>query len=67
MKDILKPLHSDSLVEVFISRFENLILTGKIALALSEFDPDHLMAGGYCTGDGEGYWNKLVASAGYTI
>jgi GntR family transcriptional repressor for pyruvate dehydrogenase complex len=32
MKDILKPLHSDSLVEVFISRFENLILTGKIAI-----------------------------------
>ena len=32
MKDILKPLHSDSLVEVFISRFEDLILTGKIAI-----------------------------------
>jgi hypothetical protein len=40
--------------------------TESIALALAEFDPDHLMAGGYCTGDGEGYWNKLVASAGYT-
>jgi len=38
-----------------------------IALALSEFDPDQLMAGGYCTGDGEGYWKKLVASAKYTI
>lgn len=32
MKDILKPLKSDSLVEVFISRFEALILTGKIAI-----------------------------------
>jgi fatty acid metabolism transcriptional regulator FadR len=32
MKDILKPLKSDSLVEVFISRFENLILTGRIAI-----------------------------------
>src|SRR5208283_1455092 len=32
MKDILTPLHSDSLVEVFISRFEDLILTGKIAI-----------------------------------
>ena len=32
MKDILKPLHSDSLVDVFISRFEDLILTGKIAI-----------------------------------
>jgi GntR family transcriptional regulator, transcriptional repressor for pyruvate dehydrogenase complex len=32
MKDILKPLHSDSLVEVFITRFEDLILTGKIAI-----------------------------------
>jgi hypothetical protein len=41
--------------------------TESIALALSEFDPDHLMAGGYCTGDGKGYWNKLVASAGYSV
>jgi GntR family transcriptional regulator, transcriptional repressor for pyruvate dehydrogenase complex len=32
MEDILKPLKADSLVEVFISRFENLILTGKIAI-----------------------------------
>ncbi|MGC9323574.1 MAG: FadR/GntR family transcriptional regulator [Desulfomonilia bacterium] len=32
MKDILKPLKSDSLVEVFISRFEDLILAGKIAI-----------------------------------
>ena len=32
MEDILKPLHSDSLVDVFISRFEDLILTGKIAI-----------------------------------
>src|SRR5512137_2428558 len=32
MKEILKPLKADSLVEVFISRFENLILTGKIAI-----------------------------------
>ncbi len=33
MKEILKPLKADSLVEVFISRFENLILTGKIAIS----------------------------------
>ncbi|HDP25996.1 MAG TPA: FadR family transcriptional regulator [Deltaproteobacteria bacterium] len=32
MKDILKPLKTDSLVEVFISRFEDLILTGTIAI-----------------------------------
>ena len=32
MKDILKPLKADSLVEVFISRFEDLILTGKVAI-----------------------------------
>lgn len=32
MKDILKPLKADSLVEVFISRFEDLILTGKIGI-----------------------------------
>ena len=32
MKDILKPLKADSLVEVFISRFEDLILTGKVAM-----------------------------------
>ncbi|HQI79960.1 MAG TPA: FadR/GntR family transcriptional regulator [Deltaproteobacteria bacterium] len=32
MKDILKPLKADSLVEVFISRFEHLIITGKIAI-----------------------------------
>ena len=41
--------------------------TESIALALSEFDPDQLMAGGYCTGNSEGYWKNLVASAGYTI
>jgi len=32
VKDILKPLKSDSLVEVFINRFEELILTGRIAI-----------------------------------
>ena len=32
MKEMLKPLKADSLVEVFISRFENLILTGKIEI-----------------------------------
>ena len=32
MKDILKPLKADSLVDVFISRFEDLILTGRIAV-----------------------------------
>lgn len=32
MKEILKPLKADSLKEVFISKFEDLILTGKIAI-----------------------------------
>ncbi len=32
MKKILKPLKADSLKEVFTSRFEDLILTGKIAI-----------------------------------
>jgi DNA-binding FadR family transcriptional regulator len=32
MNEILKPLKADSLVEVFVSRFEDLILTGKIAI-----------------------------------
>jgi fatty acid metabolism transcriptional regulator FadR len=32
MKEILKPLKAESLKEVFISRFEDLILTGKIAI-----------------------------------
>ena len=41
--------------------------TESIALALSEFDPDQLMAGGYSTGNSEEYWKNLVASAGYTI
>jgi hypothetical protein len=41
--------------------------TESIALAMSEFDPDQLMAGGYCTGDCEGYWNRLVASAEYSV
>lgn len=30
--DILKPLKAESLVEVFVSRFEELILTGKLAI-----------------------------------
>jgi GntR family transcriptional regulator, transcriptional repressor for pyruvate dehydrogenase complex len=34
MREILKPLKADSLVEVFISRFENLILTGKIEIGM---------------------------------
>jgi len=34
MKEMLKPLKADSLVEVFISRFENLILTGKIEVGM---------------------------------
>jgi hypothetical protein len=38
-----------------------------IALALSEIDPDQLIAGGYCTVDGDEYWKQLVASAEYTI
>jgi GntR family transcriptional repressor for pyruvate dehydrogenase complex len=32
MKEILKPLKTESLKEVFISRFEDLILTGRIAI-----------------------------------
>ena len=32
MKEILKPLKAESLKDVFISRFEDLILTGKIAI-----------------------------------
>jgi len=32
LRDILKPLKADSLVEVFVSRFEDLILTGKVAI-----------------------------------
>jgi len=32
MKDILKPLRAESLKEVFITRFEELILTGKISI-----------------------------------
>ncbi len=32
MKDILKPLKTESLKEVFITRFEELILTGKISI-----------------------------------
>lgn len=32
MKDILKPLKTESLKEVFITRFEDLILTGKLAI-----------------------------------
>ena len=32
MKDMLKPLKAESLKDVFISRFEDLILTGKIAI-----------------------------------
>jgi fatty acid metabolism transcriptional regulator FadR len=32
MQDILKPLRAESLKEVFISRFENLILTGRLAI-----------------------------------
>jgi GntR family transcriptional regulator, transcriptional repressor for pyruvate dehydrogenase complex len=32
MKDILKPLKADSLVEIFISRFEELILRGEISI-----------------------------------
>ncbi|WAC04477.1 MAG: hypothetical protein OS112_08400 [Methanoregula sp.] len=38
-----------------------------ITLALSEFDPDQIIAGGYCTGNSEEYWKNLVAAAGYTI
>lgn len=37
-----------------------------ITLALSEFDPDQIIAGGYCTTDCDEYWRKLVASAEYT-
>jgi len=36
-----------------------------ITLALSEFDPDQIIAGGYCTVDGDEYWKNLIASAEY--
>ena len=32
MKDMLKPLKADSLKEVFIARFEGLILSGKLSI-----------------------------------
>jgi hypothetical protein len=34
--------------------------------ALSHLDPDHVSAGGYCTGDGDAYWRTLVDAAFYT-
>jgi len=30
MQELLKPIKSESLKEIFISRFENLILSGKL-------------------------------------
>lgn len=32
MRDLLEPIKSDSLVDVFIQRFEALILSGKITI-----------------------------------
>jgi hypothetical protein len=37
-----------------------------IRLALSHLDPDHVSAGGYCTGKGDAYWRTLVDAAWYT-
>jgi hypothetical protein len=37
-----------------------------IRLALSHLDPDQVMAGGYCTGDGDVYWRSVVDAAVYT-
>ncbi len=38
---------------------------GGIGLALSQFDPDQIIAGGYCKEDCDNYWKKLVESAVY--
>ncbi|MBW1983231.1 MAG: FadR family transcriptional regulator, partial [Deltaproteobacteria bacterium] len=32
MQELLKPIKSESLKEIFISRFENLILSGKLSI-----------------------------------
>jgi hypothetical protein len=40
---------------------------GAIALALTHFDPDQIMAGGYCTDDGEDYWKNLAVSAEFEV
>jgi len=36
-----------------------------ISQALSHFDPDQLLAGGYCRDDCDNYWTKIVESAVY--
>ncbi len=41
--------------------------SGSINRALSCFDPDQIIAGGYCTGSCEEYWKNLVLSATYMI
>jgi hypothetical protein len=38
-----------------------------IALALTHFDPDQIVAGGYCTVGSESYWDELVVSAHFTV
>lgn len=40
---------------------------GAIALARTHFDPDQIVAGGYCTADGDRYWKDLVTSAEFTV
>jgi len=39
---------------------------GTIALALSHFDPDQVMGGGYCNKNCTEYWDALVGAAFYT-
>jgi hypothetical protein len=38
-----------------------------IARARTHFDPDQIVAGGYCTDGGESYWKDLVTSAEFTV
>ena len=40
---------------------------GAIALARTHFDPDQVVAGGYCAEGGESYWKDLVTSAEFTV
>lgn len=40
---------------------------GAIALARTHFDPDQIVAGGYCVDGREDYWKDLAASAEFTV
>jgi len=41
--------------------------SASINRALSCFDPDQIIAGGYCTGSCEEYWNNIVKQAEYIL